>query len=117
VTTGSDAAQEILTSCRIGSLARESAGHATALESGVRVRPATSTWPLAIWPWNESLPDKFGGVSPNPGGDIGFIGAREAVGRLVEHDDLGIAQQGGGDPLTMAYPERVRGHMIVGSLS
>ena len=34
----------------------------------------------------------------------------EAVRRLVEHQELGGAQQGGGDPQPLPHPERVRAH-------
>ena len=46
--------------------------------------------------------------------DLTDPGGVEAVGRLVEHEQLGVLQQGDADPEPLPHPQRVAPHEIVG---
>ena len=48
---------------------------------------------------------------PSQPGDAGWV---EPVRGLIEHDQLGVAEQGGGEPEPLAHPERVRAHRPIG---
>ena len=47
---------------------------------------------------------------PEPG-DAGWV---EPVGGLVQHEQLGVAEQGGGEPEPLAHPKRIGAHRPVG---
>lgn len=49
--------------------------------------------------------------------DLHHTGRIEAVGRLIEKDELRIAEKGEGDTEPLFHTERVRGELAVGALA